>query len=202
MNNNTIEISGELITPFEFKFSKYNVNFYTSKISCLRNSGTSDIIEIMVSDEYIDFEDLYGKYVFVTGSIRTHNISDENGKVHLQLVVYVDDIRELNIRLTEDRIDVNNVYLNGFTCKNVEPRTTPRGKTLADTIIAVNRPYSHNDYIPCIFWNRDSDIISSCDIGTNIGLRGRLQSRSYNKKTDNGLISKTTYEVSIQEIEL
>lgn len=46
--------------------------------------------------------------------------------------------------------------------------------------------YNKSDYIPCIAWGRNAAYAESLDVGTKLMLEGRLQSREYKKKLDDG----------------
>ena len=96
----------------------------------------------------------------------------------------------------------NNIYLNGFLCKKPVYRTTPFGREITDLLVAVNRAYNKSDYIPCIAWGRNARFAGSLEVGENIKIQGRIQSRDYQKKiseTEN--ITKTAYEISISKME-
>lgn len=96
----------------------------------------------------------------------------------------------------------NEIYLDGFICKNPSYRTTPFGREITDLLIAVNRPYNKSDYIPCIAWGRNARFSGNLDIGQRIKLWGRIQSREYQKKYPNGeIVNKVAYEVSISKME-
>ena len=64
-------------------------------------------------------------------------------------------------------------------------------------MLAVNRPYNKSDYIPVLFWGGNARKTSEMDIGTRIFVEGRLQSREYKKKLDDGTQKiMTAYELS------
>ena len=63
-------------------------------------------------------------------------------------------------------------------------------------MIAVNRSYGKSDYIPCICWNRNARYVSRLNIGSQIHIVGRIQSREYNKTNENTV----AYEVSVNHI--
>ena len=70
-------------------------------------------------------------------------------------------------------------------------------------LLAVNRPYNKSDYIPCIAWGRNARYSESLNVGDNIKVWGRVQSRMYQKKLDTDeIIEKTAYEVSISKMEV
>ena len=73
----------------------------------------------------------------------------------------------------------------------------------ASLLIAVNRAYNKSDYIPCIAWGRNARFSSSLEVGDNLKIWGRIQSRDYQKKVDEtNSITKTAYEVSISKMEI
>ncbi len=79
-------------------------------------------------------------------------------------------------------------------------RKTPLGREIADVLVAINRTYRKSDYIPCILWGRNAKFCESLKIGDLVKLNGRIQSRAYEKKLDNGeVLKKTAYEVSVSK---
>ena len=77
------------------------------------------------------------------------------------------------------------------------------GRDIADVLLAVNRGSGKSDYIPCIFWGRNAVYVSRLDIGTKIGISGRVQSRDYTKTLPNGkVLEKVAYEVSVSTLEV
>ena len=67
---------------------------------------------------------------------------------------------------------------------------------------AVNRAYNKSDYIPTIAWGRNSRFCQTLEVGDNIRVWGRLQSREYQKKiNENEVVKKVAYEVSISKME-
>ena len=96
----------------------------------------------------------------------------------------------------------NDVYLNGYICRPPIYRTTPLGREIADILIAVNRAYNKSDYIPCIAWGRNARYAGKFKISDKVMVWGRLQSRKYQKKQEDGeTTEKTAYEISISKLE-
>jgi single-stranded DNA-binding protein len=103
----------------------------------------------------------------------------------------------------ESQKNPNYIYLNGFLCKPPVYRTTPFGREITDILIAVNRAYNKSDYIPCIAWGRNARFSSGLNVGDNIKIWGRIQSREYQKKiSEEESITKTAYEISISKMEV
>ena len=134
-----------------------------------------------------------GEHTLV-GSLRSHN-SFEGERSRLMLNIFVDDICD-----DEGVVGNNTAIIEGFICKQPIYRLTPLDREITDMLVAVNRSYGKSDYIPCISWGRNARFCGKLEVGTKLKLQGRFQSRDYQKKTDEGLITKTTYELSVNKI--
>ena len=90
------------------------------------------------------------------------------------------------------------VELNGFICKETTYRETPLKRQICEFLLAVNRKnIFKSDYIPCIAWSRNAMRASIFKISDNVELTGRLQSREYTKRFEDGTEEvRTAYEVS------
>ncbi len=140
-----------------------------------------------------------GNFVEIFGQIRSYNCFEEN-KNRLILTVFVREIKELEEIRNKNP---NQVTLNGYICKKPMYRTTPFGREITDILLAVNRAYNKSDYIPCISWGRNAIFANKLEVGENLLISGRMQSRLYQKRLENGDISeRTAYEVSISKIEV
>lgn len=195
---NSITVSGRIISDFIISHEVYGEKFYSFYIENQRLSDTVDILPIIISERLlIDESYALGDNVLIDGQIRSHNNFD-GIKTHLKLSVFVKSIKALDDIYT----DVNRTILDGFICKKPVYRTTPFGREIADILLAVNRAYGKSDYIPAICWGRNAKFASSLEVGTNVSLFGRMQSREYQKRLENGeVITKTAYEVSASKIE-
>ena len=97
----------------------------------------------------------------------------------------------------------NEVVLIGFVCKKPIYRQTPFGREIADLLLAVNRAYNKSDYIPTIAWGRNARFCQNIEVGTQVKIIGRVQSRQYEKKHEDGTVeTKTAYEVSVCSLEV
>ena len=69
--------------------------------------------------------------------------------------------------------------------------------------MAINRPYNKSDYIPCIAWGRNARFCENIEVGTEVKVVGRVQSRTYEKKHEDGTVeTRVAYEVSIGSLEV
>ena len=70
-------------------------------------------------------------------------------------------------------------------------------------LLAVNRAYNKSDYIPCIAWGRNARFCQNIEVGTEIKISGRVQSRTYEKKYEDGRVeTRVAYEVSVASMEV
>ena len=100
-------------------------------------------------------------------------------------------------------ITTNEVVLDGYICKKPIYRKTPFGREIADILLAVNRSYNKSDYIPCIAWGRNAKFCETVPVGAEIRVIGRVQSREYEKKYEDGTVEKRiAYEVSASSLEI
>ena len=193
--NNTITEVGQVITRPEYSHEHFGERFYSFKLLVTRTSGDFDVIPCTISERICDptENDIYEKYFSITGSIRTYN---EHTEHKLIIFLFVDEMYE--ITKEADTYDNNKVELVGYICKKSSARPTPFGRTIIDTILAVNRNYNKSDYIPVIFWNKNAKYIDTLPIGTKLKISGRFQSREYLKNEDIHMV----YEVSVQSVEI
>lgn len=195
---NKIELCGTVVSKPLYSHKSYGEVFYHMELAIERKSGYSDNIPLIISERLIWDEEIpLGSYVSLIGQIRTYNEVIE-GKNKLNIVAFV---REFTIEEGESA-DINRVTLEGYLCKNPVRRVSPLGREICDIMLAVNRMYNKSDYIPCIAWGRNAAYAGGLDVGTRIKVGGRIQSREYKKKNEDGsMIEKIAYEVSIINIE-
>lgn len=197
LENNQVTLVGEIKTEFEFSHEVYGEKFYRFELSVERFSGTKDVLPVVVSERLIDVKQNYtGEMMEIQGQFRSFNKHEEN---HSKLILFV-FAREIKFA-EEGTYHTNNILLDGFICKPPVYRKTPSGREIADILLAVNRPHGISDYIPCICWGRDARYISGCEVGDNILLQGRIQSREYTKKVETEVEKRTAYEVSAYWLE-
>ena len=198
--NNIAQVCGIVDDELKFNHEIYGESFYTFTLKIPRLSGASDKIKVMISDRLMqEFILSPGTITEITGQFRSYN-SYENGDNKLILTVFAKDIK---ILADSDFKNPNSLYLNGYICKEPVYRTTPFGREITDILLAVNRTYNKSDYIPVIAWGRNARYCKNFSVGENIKLWGRIQSRDYQKKiSEDEIITKTAYEVSVSKLEL
>ena len=166
--------------------------FYAFDLSVRRMSGAEDLIPVNMPVVLCD-EVNVGDELCLVGQVRTYN-KMVDGKSRLIVVFFA-------LEVLEYKGNENEVELTGFFCKPPVHRTTPLGRDICDVQIAVNRDRQKSDYIPLIIWGRTARLIARLDVGAHVNVKGRLQSRVYQKQTEQGVVEKTAYEVSVNRIE-
>ena len=205
--NNHIILVGKVTSEKKFSHEIYGEKFYIFDLSVPRLSGNSDIIPITISERLLVNGDLpVGTKITVEGQFRSYNSYGE-GKNKLVLTVFAKNVelledQESEVEARKDFIS-NEVTLTGYICKKPIYRQTPFGREIADILLAVNRAYSKSDYIPCIAWGRTARFCENMEVGTEVKVVGRVQSRQYEKKYEDGTVeTKVAYEVSVGSLEV
>ena len=226
LENNYLTLVGKVASEKKFSHEIYGERFYSFDLLIPRLSGSADIIPVTASERLFTDEMLQdGTKLLIKGQFRSYN-SYENEKNKLILTVFAKDIEEVkedeeeveteNVEETEN-VDseearkeafkkdyiTNEVVLIGYICKKPVYRQTPFGREIADLLLAVNRAYNKSDYIPSIAWGRNARFCQNLEVGTEVKIVGRVQSRNYEKKLEDGtVLKKVAYEVSIGSLEV
>ena len=200
--NNYIVLVGKITSDKVFSHEVYGESFYIFNLEIPRLSGTADTIPVTISERLIANFDLeIGREVEVEGQFRSYN-TYENQRSRLVLTVFAKDIKEYVQEEGQEKIS-NEVVLTGYVCKKPIYRQTPFDREISDLLLAVNRAYNKSDYIPCIAWGRNARFCENMEVGTEVKIMGRVQSRMYEKKHEDGTIEpRVAYEVSVGSLEL
>ena len=201
IENNRVTVGGKVVGGLTYSHEVHGERFYLFNILLRRLSGTYDVIPVMVSERIMDMKKDYTDCnILVSGQFRSYNKHDSD-KNRLLLSVFAREISFTDEIIEENNL--NDISLNGYICKAPIYRETPLGREIADIMLAVNRPYGKSDYIPCICWGRNARFAGRFEVGTHVRISGRIQSREYQKRLEDGDIeTRTTYEVSVSKVDL
>ena len=182
-----IVVSG-VVSDCVFSHVHKGINYYKLKLHCKRLSGTEDILPVTLSEAAL--AGVRGcEKILVHGNVMTRDIGEK-------LELYVQAHQVYKHRNTDD---VNHVMGTGFLVKKNTVRVTSQtNRTLLNFILASNGKHG-SSYIPTMAWNEFAVAISKVDIGEELTIIGRLQSRDYHKSGSGE--TKTTYELSIKYAE-
>ena len=220
LENNYLTLVGKVTSEKQFSHEIYGERFYSFDLSVPRLSGNADIIPVTVSERLITDEMMQiGTKLLIKGQFRSYN-SYENERNRLILTVFAKDIEKLEEEVPKTEVNeegeevqvndfvkketvTNEVILIGYICKKPIYRKTPFGREIADLLLAVNRAYNKSDYIPSIAWGRNARFCQNLEVGTEVKIVGRIQSRNYEKKYEDGtIVKKVAYEVSVGSLEV
>lgn len=205
INNNNITLAGVVEKEPEYSHEVFGEGYYIFMLKCSRTSGNKDTLPVMISDRLVDIREIkVGQVVTVLGQIRSFNRHIDDVKSKLILSVFARKFEVLAQDLEELPFEnnTNMVILDAYICKPPVYRCTPKGREIADILVAVNRPYGKSDYIPCIAWGRNARFAGGLEVGEHIQIQGRFQSREYTKRiSDSEVETRTAYEVSVSRID-
>lgn len=143
IENNKVSVIGEVVSEFKFSHEVFGEGFYVVDMAVSRLSDQVDIIPLMVSERLLDVsKDYQGCTMEALGQFRSYN-RHEGTKNRLVLSIFV---REVNfLEEFTDYTKTNQIFLDGYICKEPIYRKTPLGREIADLLLAVNRPYGKSD---------------------------------------------------------
>ncbi|MCL2755792.1 MAG: single-stranded DNA-binding protein [Firmicutes bacterium] len=195
-NNNRVMLHGVVVGEPIYSHAVFGEGHYELGLSVNRLSSIQDVLPITVPEKFIkDRTVIAGKTLTVKGQFRSYN-KLVDGKSKLMLTIFV---REVDEDFIPDNPNI--IELCGYVCKAPIYRTTPFNREIADVLVAVNRTFGKSDYIPSIAWGRNARLADELSVGEKVFLNGRIQSREYQKRFDNGQVeTRVAYEVSVGKI--
>lgn len=199
---NKVHLKGKVAESLKFSHECFGEKFLETSLLCERTSGVVDILPVIFPERIGNLDLIQpDTCIDIRGRIKTYN-KREDGSIKNKLIinVYCD---EFAILPEEDFYPSDHVELDAYICKKPIYRSTPRGREIADLLLAVNRDFGKSDYVPSIAWSRNARYVSKLPVGSNIQVSGRLQSREYVKRAADGTeMTKMAYELSINRIVL
>lgn len=198
---NEVRLVGEII-ELQYSHSLGNrgkycdeklTKMWEGKMIVVRASGTKDVLPILMNKEMATRQELVGQTVRVYGEIRTYAYT--NGSI--KLYVYVNSLQVVS----EEEEHTNEVKIKGTILKEPVYRRTPSGRGITDLMLIAPCITGRRSHVPCIIWKMAAIYVANRKPGDRVIVTGRLQSREYEKKYENGEIEKkVTYEVSTNNV--
>ena len=187
---NKIKLAGTIESEITVFTKTKNGNLLEFYVSSKRNSGVEDTLRVLAKEElFVGYEK--GDKIFISGEVKTRN---KDG--HLLIYIYAKEISDRKER------DMDIVEIDGFICSKKPIRTTTlTEQKIMDLMLSVNNE-NGSSYIPCIFWNKMAENFKDVEVGTELKLKGRLQSREYAKVLNETQFEiRTAYELSVFDVE-
>lgn len=187
-------VKGVVITRPAYSHTTHGKHFYAFTVSTRRLSGKIDEVYVFTCERP---QLAVGDRAMILGELR---VSREHRGTEPHCIVH---IYAAAIEAVEDKEDYNGVALNGTLVKNPVIRSTPSGRTIIDICVAVTRKSGIVDYVPCIAWESSVDVAKRLSFGSNVVIKGRIQSREYIKRyADDTHRVMTAREVSVNHIDI
>lgn len=213
---NTAGITGVVAAAPEKRNNLYGKpGIFTLWLDAERDSGVIDRVLVLFQEEKIEgesFNALPGDYfvpgdlaalikpgstVEVTGKVQTYK-NTQTGKTQLFVwALYLAAVPENSQR-------INTCYITGEVARQPIYRATPRGIRITEIALRVPSAFSEGFYsfIPCITWDRLADDVAGLQEGQAVHIEGRIQHRTYRKTTEEGTRELSTWEVSVNKMNI
>lgn len=190
---NKIVLRGQVAGEPVLSHRNHGVDYYVAPLRVPRLSGVDDVLNIVTADPDPALWTV-GRWVGVQGEVRSYNNRSGQGS-KLVITVLARSTQPDTVEEGENRL-----VLAGALCRKPVVRRTPLGREICDILLAVNRPYGRADYLPCIAWGSLAAHCGELDVGNQLRLEGRLQSRQYHKLIDGEQVERTAFEISIMNL--
>ena len=205
--NNSVTLIGVMRENFYYNHKIGDERFYKSWIKVKRTSGVEDVIPVVVSETILNGggEGYKGKFVKIVGQLLSCDVygsmTSGNPGHHLRTSVCIEEISEI---ADDGSIENNNiVILKGGICKKFF-KVKFSGTQVTELLIHVNRTNGRRAYISCIAWhNKAYWANKKLNIGDEIMVIGRLQSRKYSKvdrENPENVTTNSKIEVGLSQI--
>ena len=193
-NENVAKLVGKLVTIKKI-WSSDDQQIFEGLLQIVRDSGIVDLIPLLFANKDVKVD----SFISIVGQFRSRDVSKPDGRLKVQLYVYV---KELDI--IDSCLYKNDIEMTGYVCKKPTLRNTPSGKQIADLLIECNYSKDKTAYIPVITWGREARKSGRYSVGTKVKLDGRIQSRKYTKQiNDNNDVEEfVAYELSANHIDM
>ena len=191
-SRNEVILEGIPMDVPEFSHENHGTQFYRFFLEVPRLSGAADILPVLITEPTLS-QIRPGTPLRLLGQLRSFNNRSGIGN-KLVLTMFAQEIHPAK------NTPCNEITLSGSLCKEPVFRRTPLGRSICDLMLAVPRRYGRADYLPIIAWGQLAMRARTLQVGDEITLEGRVQSRIYQKVTPNGVQDRIAYEVSMMHL--
>lgn len=190
---NKIQLSG-VINNITYSHTIGTTDYDKAEIIVPKYNG-EDVLQLRFKHYSNTHEN--GEQIALVGNIRSYSEKLETkNKVHLYVFTYFDKPENDS----EEEVVWNNFEVDGRICKIDNIRTSANGKQnihfiLANNIISKNTHQKLNTYIPMVAFGDTAVEIAKLHVSDKIQVTGKLNSREYIKKLDDGTLeTRMAYE--------
>ena len=187
---NQIELTAVIKDEPRLDHVKYGERYYTYRVTSTRLSGVEDIVNVVMSETKCKVEDVKPRRkIQITGAVRM-----KLGDVPRYLP-YV-TVREAKV-VSDDTPEVNIATIDGEICRRTTLRETPNGKKICDFFLDTTNGSGNRMGTPCIAWGSLAEYIGTLKAGKKLKVKGRFNSREYQKYVLGTPEIRTAYELSV-----
>lgn len=192
MQVNDIILEGTVASEVVCDYDSFDHEIYKFQILVRRKSGAFDVLNCVSRDAK---ELKNGDRIRIYGYIRSRKEIYGN-KLHCHIYVFCKRYEK-----SEEELETNLVQIQGSISRvGAIRKTHTLGIYIVDFIVCVTDNMGKH-FIPAIAWRKTAEMISGMKKWDEISFLGRLQSREYEKKLEDGTREvRTAYEVSCNNI--
>lgn len=187
---NEVNLTGTLMENAQYSHMAFGEPIYRARMAVRRKSGAEDYIILQMGMHTVGRRvDMLsaGEKLSVSGQLRGYQ---RDAVARTILVMHVLAMRE------GGEEDNNLVSLNGLLMRAPVFRITPQGREICDLMVRAQRGDKWVN-VPVIAFGRVARWASMLECGERVKVRGRLQSREYTRRTEDGTDAViTTHEVA------
>ena len=167
--NNQVTICGEIITDAVLVYEKDGEDFYEFLVKVEDEHEVRTICSVTLSKNLLkDVKICKRERIYVKGCLRSYCNRGNGAK--LSLTVFAQNL------FNRDSSDECGVMFTGTLCKPISLQTTDKGKTVARTLISIEREENCSDYIPLAADDYCLTELKSLAVGDKIAVLGVLKS--------------------------
>lgn len=186
---NKASIGGIIAEEFSLGHANKYQDFYITNVQVDRRNGVKDYVPVVVTKELFNKfpkRSVKGLYVEIRGEFRSYlEWSRAGNRSKLKVFLFAKKIKYKKIEEKSDKLpNVNEVFLRGIINKKPVFMEQDSGLKRTYFMLKVRREKNKTDVIPCIAWRENAQAIAKLNVGDEIQLFGRIQSREYLKRTD------------------
>lgn len=187
-------------------------DLFLAHVSVCRNSGLTDDITIVFDESKIDLSTVDYKALEEKGKALPFPAAEDVLEVGTDVIIIgkVQTMRNAAQGIVDtfiycDYIGVgyaepqNDVCFVGTIEREPKNRKTPKGRNITDLIVRVPSEFASSFYckVPVLLWGKSADEAAALAVGESVEINGRLQSRIYTKRYEDGdTEEKTATEIS------
>ena len=195
---NRLHLVGSIQGAASFSHTVGDTAFCSFLLGVERRSGTLDVLPVTAAVHLMPEVLREGETLAIGGQLRAYRQHLPDRRTQLHLTAFAKSVVP---QAGEEVEHENAVELTGrlVLCPNY--RQTPSKREITDLLLAVPRAYGRVDCIPVIAWGGAARRAAALPKDTVLFVRGRFQSRAYQKRMpDGGVDPRTAYEVSASEL--